>query len=111
MALDAKDTVTGRLEEPGKILVEDQSDAGKVAKCGNDAAGFELGEEAGGEAGEAAELYETHGSLEAKTLDALTELGGGEESFGGSGIDGERVGCWRRECGGGIQNCGGGLGG
>ena len=54
-ALDAEDAVPGGLEEPGEVLVEDEGDAGEVAEGGNDAAGFELRQEAGGEAGEAAE--------------------------------------------------------
>ena len=91
-ALDAEDAVSGGLEEPGEVLVEDEGDAGEVAEGGDDAAGFELREEAGGEAGEAAELDETHGALEAEALDALAELGGGEEGLGGGGVDGEVVG-------------------
>ena len=86
--------MAGGLEEPGEVLVEDEGDAGEVAEGGHDAAGLELREEAGGEAGEAAELDEAHGAFEAEALDALAQLGGREKGFGGDGVDGERVG-WR----------------
>ena len=98
------------LEEPGEVLVEDEGDAGEIAEGGDDAAGFELREEAGGEAGEAAELDETHGALEAEALDALAELGGGEKGLGGGGVDGVVVGGLvglRVICGRNVQRFGG----
>jgi hypothetical protein len=50
-----------------------------------------LREEAGGEAGLVAELDQTHGAFEAKLLDALAQMRGGEKVFGGHWIDGGEI--------------------
>jgi hypothetical protein len=85
LALDAEDALSVGVvgvEEVGEVFAEDERDAGKVAEGRNDATGFKLGEEAGGEAGLAAKLDESHGTLETKLLDALSEAGGGQQALG-----------------------------
>ena len=72
-----------RLKEVGKILGEDHGDARQVAEGGDDAAGFKLGEEAGGEAGVTAEFHQAHGLLEPEALDAFADAFFGDEGFGG----------------------------
>ncbi len=97
-AMDAEERVGLGLEEVGEVAAEDHGDAGEVAEGGDDAAGFKLGEKAGGEAGVAAQFDEAHGALEAEAADAFANAFFGDEGFGGG-----RVG------GGGIEVGGGGF--
>ena len=61
-------------EEAGEIFSEDHGNAGKVADGGDDAAGFKLREEAGGEAGETTEFDEAHGAAQAHGADTFSNL-------------------------------------
>ena len=67
----AKADVTLLPEEVGEIFLEDEGDLGQVADGGDDAAGLELREEAGGEACAGAEFDKAHGALETEATDAL----------------------------------------
>ena len=75
------------LEEVGEVLGEDHGDAGQVAQRGHDAAGLQLREKAGGEAGVAAEFDQAHGLLEAEVLDALADALLRDDGFGGLAVD------------------------
>ena len=89
---DAEELGFVGLEEVVEVAGEDHGDAREVAERGHDAAGFELGEEAGGEAGVFAELDQAHLFAEAEELDALAEALGFEEGLGGFRGDGGGVG-------------------
>ncbi len=75
------------LEEVAEVFGEDHGDAREVAESGYDAAGFELGEKAGGEAGVAAELEQAHGFFEAQVADAGADALLGDEGFGFVAVD------------------------
>jgi hypothetical protein len=81
--VDAEEGEGDGAEEVIQILAEDHGDAGEVAQGGNDAAGFELGEEAGGEAGVAAEFGEAEGRFLAEGADAQADAFLGDEGFDG----------------------------
>ncbi len=107
---DAEELRLVRLEEVAHVAGEDHGDAGEVAEGGDDAAGFELGEEAGGEAGVFAELDQAHLLAEAEELDALAEALGFEQGLGRFGGDaGVVCGVWRGLGGGDRSVCGRGF--
>src|SRR5579875_520114 len=85
-SLDAEDAGVSAVEEIRKILPEDKGQAGEVAKRGDDATGFKLGEKAGGEASLLAQFDEAHGAFETEALDALAEAGLGEKFLSGFGV-------------------------
>ncbi len=85
--MDAEEGLGFGLEEVVEVFGEDHGDAGEVAEGGDDAAGLELREEAGGEAGVAAEFDEAHGFLEAEVLDALADAFFGDDGLGGLAVD------------------------
>ena len=86
--MHAEEGVWFRLEEIGEVATEDHGNAGEVAQGGDDAAGFELGEEAGREAGVAAEFDESHGTLETEAADSFADTFFRDECFGGVGVCG-----------------------
>jgi hypothetical protein len=81
--VDAKERERDGAEEIVEVLAEDHRDAGEVAEGGNDTSGLELGEEAGGEAGMAAEFGESEGGFLAKGADAQADALLGDERFDG----------------------------
>jgi hypothetical protein len=95
-AVDAEEGEGNGAEEVVEVLTEDHGDAGEVAEGRNDATGLELGEEAGGEAGVAAELGEAEGRLLAEGPDAQADAFFGDEGFDGVAADLD-VGIFRRQ--------------
>lgn len=89
--VDAEERVGFRLEEVGEIAAEDHGDACQVAKGGDDAAGFKLGEETGGETCVAAELDQAHGALEAQAPNAFANSFFCDEGVCRGGVAGRRV--------------------
>ena len=87
LAMNAEEAVRFGLKEVGEVFAEDHGDAGEIAQGGDDAAGLELGEEAGGESGVAAELDQAHGFFEAEALDAFADFLFNDDGFGGAGVD------------------------
>ena len=88
-AVDAEEGLGLGLEEVVQVLREDHGDSREVAQGGDNAAGFQLRQKAGGEAGVAAELDETHGFFEPEVLDALADALLADDVFGGFAIDGD----------------------
>lgn len=82
-AMDAKKRMWLGFEEVGEITAEGDRDASEIAQGGNDASGFELRQETGGQTGVAAEFDQSHGSLEAEAPDSLADAFFRDESFGG----------------------------
>jgi hypothetical protein len=107
LAMNAEQAVRFGLEEVGEVFAEDHGDAREIAQGGDDAAGLELGEEAGGEAGVAAEFDQAHGLFEAEALDALADFLFNDDGFGGAGVNLPGGDLWL----GGGSGAGGGHGG
>ena len=104
-AMDTEEGLGFGIEEVAEVFREDHGDAGQVAQRGDDAAGLELREEAGGEAGVAAEIDQAHRLFEAQILDALADALLGYEGFSGFAVDleiaevGKGIGMWQRRRG------------
>ena len=75
------------IKEVAEVFGEHHGDAGEISQGGHDPASLQLGEEAGGEAGVAAKLDETHGLFEAQVFDALADALLDDEGFGSLGVD------------------------
>ena len=85
--VDAEHGLRLGLEEVREIFGKNHGDAGQIAQGGHDAAGFELRQKTGGQAGVAAEFDEAHGFFEAQAFDALANMFFGDEALSGLGVD------------------------
>ena len=85
--MDAEQGLRLGLEEVAEVLGEDHGDAGQVAQRRHDAAGLELRQEAGGEAGVAAKFDQAHRLLQAQMLDALADALLGDDRLGGLAVN------------------------
>jgi len=80
-AVDAEEGERDGAEKVVEVLAEDHGNAGEVTQGGNDSSGLELREEAGGEAGVAAEFGEAEGGFLAEGADAQADALLGDERF------------------------------